>query len=53
MTLPLGCRFIVRGIPQGHVVGGISLIWGITDYSEVKVRCVLLASFGPEENPKG
>ncbi len=26
---PSGCRFIVRGIPQGQMVGGISLIWGI------------------------
>ena len=24
-----GCRFIVRGIPQGHIVGGIYLIWEI------------------------
>ncbi len=24
-----GCPFIVRAIPQGHMVGGISLIWAI------------------------
>ena len=26
---PSGCPFIVRAIPQGHMVGGISLIWAI------------------------
>ena len=26
---PSGCRFIVRGIPQRHMVGGISVIWEI------------------------
>ena len=26
---PSGYRFIVRGIPRGQMVGGISLIWGI------------------------
>ena len=26
---PSGCPFIVRAIPQGHMVGGFSLIWAI------------------------
>ena len=29
---PSVCRFIVRGIPQGHVVGGTYLIWEIPIY---------------------
>ena len=29
---PSGCPFIVRAIPQGHMVGGISLIWAIPNY---------------------
>ena len=35
---PLGCPFIVRAIPQRHMVGGISLIWAIPTNSAVLER---------------
>ncbi len=35
---PSGCPFIVRAIPQGHMVGGISLIWAIPTNSAVLER---------------
>ncbi len=33
-----GCRFIVRGIPQGHMVGGIAVIWEILIEESMRIR---------------